>query len=64
LIAGGAGFIGSAFVRQRLREDPQVHLTVLDQLTYAGSTENLGWQTLPASRRSRKPVEDRERRGD
>lgn len=42
LVAGGAGFIGSAFVRQRLREDREVRLTVLDKLTYAGSTENLG----------------------
>lgn len=42
MVAGGAGFIGSAFVRQSLREDPQVRFTVLDKLTYAGSTENLG----------------------
>jgi dTDP-glucose 4,6-dehydratase len=41
LVAGGAGFIGSAFVRQRLREDPQLRITVLDKLTYAGSEENL-----------------------
>lgn len=42
LVAGGAGFIGSAFVRQRLREDPKLRITVLDKLTYAGSEENLG----------------------
>lgn len=42
LVAGGAGFIGSAFVRQRLREDPQLHITVLDKLTDAGSEENFG----------------------
>ncbi len=41
LVAGGAGFIGSAFVRQQLREDPQLRMTVLDKLTYAGSEENL-----------------------
>jgi dTDP-glucose 4,6-dehydratase len=41
LVTGGAGFIGSAFVRQRLREDPDVQITVLDKLTYAGSEENL-----------------------
>jgi dTDP-glucose 4,6-dehydratase len=29
-------------VRQQLREDPEIRLTVLDKLTYAGSTENLG----------------------
>jgi len=42
LVTGGAGFIGSAFVRQRLRADPEVQITVLDKLTYAGSEENLG----------------------
>jgi dTDP-glucose 4,6-dehydratase len=41
LVAGGAGFIGSAFVRQQLREHPQLRITVLDKLTYAGSEENL-----------------------
>jgi dTDP-glucose 4,6-dehydratase len=40
LVAGGAGFIGSNFVRLRLREtDDQV--VVLDKLTYAGREENL-----------------------
>src|ERR1700682_4526953 len=38
---GGAGFIGSAFVRQRLRAEPDLRITVLDKLTYAGSRENL-----------------------
>jgi dTDP-glucose 4,6-dehydratase len=41
LVTGGAGFIGSAFVRQRLRAEPELRITVLDKLTYAGSTENL-----------------------
>ena len=41
LVAGGAGFIGSAFVRQQLREHPQLRIMVLDKLTYAGSVENL-----------------------
>jgi dTDP-glucose 4,6-dehydratase len=41
LVTGGAGFIGSAFVRQRLRADPEIVITVLDKLTYAGSEENL-----------------------
>src|SRR5919201_260492 len=41
LVTGGAGFIGSAFVRQRLRADQEIHITVLDKLTYAGSEENL-----------------------
>ena len=42
LVTGGAGFIGSAFVRDRLRADPEVSLTILDKLTYAGGEENLG----------------------
>ncbi len=42
LVTGGAGFIGSGFVRDRLRADPEVSLTILDKLTYAGSEENLG----------------------
>ncbi len=40
LVCGGAGFIGSTFVRERVR----VHgdeVTVLDKLTYAGRRENL-----------------------
>ena len=41
LVTGGAGFIGSAFVRQRLRADQEIELTVLDKLTYAGSQDNL-----------------------
>jgi dTDP-glucose 4,6-dehydratase len=42
LVTGGAGFIGSAFVRERLKADPDLRITVLDKLTYAGSEENLG----------------------
>ncbi len=41
LVAGGAGFIGSAFVRNLLRTDPEVIVTVLDRLTYAGNPANL-----------------------
>jgi dTDP-glucose 4,6-dehydratase len=40
LVCGGAGFIGSNFVRQRLREHGD-QVTVLDKLTYAGRRENL-----------------------
>jgi dTDP-glucose 4,6-dehydratase len=39
LVCGGAGFIGSAFVRVRLEHGDEV--TVLDKLTYAGRRENL-----------------------
>ena len=42
LVTGGGGFIGSAFVRQRLKADAEITLTVLDKLTYAGSEDNLG----------------------
>lgn len=41
LITGGAGFIGSNFVRYLLREAPEVKIVNLDKLTYAGSKENL-----------------------
>src|SRR5271165_1543792 len=40
LVCGGAGFIGSTFARQRLREHDD-EVTVLDKLTYAGREENL-----------------------
>jgi dTDP-glucose 4,6-dehydratase len=41
LVAGGAGFIGSAYVRERLANDPGGSVRVLDKLTYAGRRENL-----------------------
>jgi dTDP-glucose 4,6-dehydratase len=41
LVTGGAGFIGSAFIRQRLKADPEITFAILDKLTYAGSEENL-----------------------
>jgi dTDP-glucose 4,6-dehydratase len=40
LVCGGAGFIGSNFVRQRVREHGD-DVVVLDKLTYAGRRENL-----------------------
>jgi len=39
LITGGAGFIGSGFVRQAVRKGHQV--AVVDKLTYAGDLERL-----------------------
>jgi len=41
LVTGGAGFIGSNFVRRSLEVDPSLKITVLDALTYAGSLQNL-----------------------
>ncbi len=41
LVTGGAGFIGSNFIRYLLAADPGVQIVNLDALTYAGSLENL-----------------------
>jgi dTDP-glucose 4,6-dehydratase len=41
LVTGGAGFIGSNFVRYVQGEFPDIEITNLDLLTYAGSQENL-----------------------
>jgi dTDP-glucose 4,6-dehydratase len=41
LVTGGAGFIGSNFIRFLLREDPSVKIVNLDVLTYAGNLESL-----------------------
>ncbi len=41
LVTGGAGFIGSAFVRRALSEGLASYLVVIDKLTYAGNLENL-----------------------
>jgi dTDP-glucose 4,6-dehydratase len=49
LVTGGAGFIGSNFVRYLLANEPQIQVVNLDVLTYAGSLENL--KDLPDPRR-------------
>lgn len=49
LITGGAGFIGSNFVRYLLGVEPEAHVLDLDALTYAGSPENL--KHLPGEER-------------
>jgi len=41
LVTGGAGFIGSNFIRYLLEVEPQARVVNLDALTYAGSLENL-----------------------
>ena len=40
-VTGGAGFIGSNFVRHMLAAYPDVHIVNFDALTYAGNLENL-----------------------
>ncbi|MFC1960110.1 dTDP-glucose 4,6-dehydratase [Chloroflexota bacterium] len=41
LVTGGAGFIGSAFVRYMIETYPDYNIVVLDKLTYAGNLDNL-----------------------
>ena len=41
LITGGAGFIGSNFVRRLREQRPETRLINVDLLTYAGNLENL-----------------------
>jgi len=51
LVAGAAGFIGSNFVRFLRRTRPEVEITVLDKLTYAGNLANLiEFEGLPGYR--------------
>lgn len=49
LVTGGAGFIGSNFVRYVLGTRREIHVVNLDALTYAGSRENL--KNLPQADR-------------
>lgn len=48
IVTGGCGFIGSNFVHYVVDRYPQVRVTVLDKLTYAGNRKNLAG--LPADR--------------
>ena len=41
LVTGGAGFIGSNFIRYLLQQHPAYRVVNLDLLTYAGNLENL-----------------------
>ena len=41
IVTGGAGFIGSGFIRWALAAHPDVRILNLDKLTYAGNLENL-----------------------
>jgi len=58
LVCGGAGFIGSTFVRLRLLETGD-EVTVLDKLTYAGREENFrDFAEHPSFRFLRGAIED------
>jgi dTDP-glucose 4,6-dehydratase len=58
LVCGGAGFIGSTFVRLRVLEDGD-EVTVLDKLTYAGREENFhDFAAHPRFRFLRGAIED------
>lgn len=48
LVTGGAGFIGSAFVRRMVNKYPDYTIVAFDKLTYAGNMDNL----LPVSKSS------------
>ncbi|MGB2754598.1 MAG: dTDP-glucose 4,6-dehydratase [Phycisphaerae bacterium] len=48
VVTGGAGFIGSNFVRLALDERPDLRIVTVDLLTYAGNLENL--EGVPAAR--------------
>ena len=41
LVTGGAGFIGSCFVRYILKKHPDYKVLNLDALTYCGNLDNL-----------------------
>lgn len=61
LVTGGAGFIGSNFVRHWLERHPEDRLVNLDALTYAGNLENLtGVDQRPNYRFAQGDIGDRE----
>ncbi|WP_338825125.1 dTDP-glucose 4,6-dehydratase 2 [Moorella humiferrea] len=61
LVTGGAGFIGSNFIRHLLKEHPDWYIVNLDKLTYAGNLENLkDVEDNPRYRLVRGDIADRE----
>ena len=59
-VTGGAGFIGSAFVRLALEELPDCTITNFDALTYAGNPDNLADFDAERHRFVRGDITDRE----
>jgi dTDP-glucose 4,6-dehydratase len=53
LVTGGAGFIGSCYVREVLGRDDETQVIVLDKLTYAGNLANLETVLADPSTRDR-----------
>ncbi len=50
LVTGGAGFMGSAFVRKMFEKHPDWQILLLDALTYAGNTDNIPDQVKTSPR--------------
>lgn len=59
-VTGGAGFIGSAFIRLALAEFPTCEITNFDALTYAGNPDNLAGLDESRYRFVRGDIADRE----
>ncbi len=60
LVTGGCGFIGANFVRMELERNPELSITNLDALTYAGNPDNLAdLAAEPRYRFARGDVADR-----
>ncbi len=60
LVTGGCGFIGANFVRMELEAYPNLEITNLDALTYAGNPDNLiGLESEPRYRFVRGDIADR-----
>jgi len=49
LVTGGAGFIGSNFVKLHMRKHPDVKVVVLDALTYCGNMDNFTKEILESA---------------
>lgn len=62
LVTGGAGFIGSNFIRYFLRRYPETTLINVDLLTYAGNVANMeGFTAYPGYRFLHADINDREK---